>query len=283
VTTGIMTGQWCPPPPATGQFLDQSRDDALSAVFESEPLAEPLDLFGEPVVRLRVRHPGPRTLVSVKLQNVAPDGSSQPVTTAAVNLDIEGDAAVDLPLMAAGWRFAAGHRVRLAVAVADWPNLWPLPEVAPLEVTAPVELELPGLPADAVAFHPADGPLVEIAQPGAETDARSQWDVVTDVLTGEAGIVTEMRSREAVPAEGWSVTESASRWAMAGDDPLSASVKGRWHYHLERPGLETDVRAETRVDATADAFLVDLHLRVDADGEPFAERRWEERIPRRGV
>src|SRR5215475_15698460 len=101
VTTGIMTGQWCPPPPATGQFLDQSRDDAQSAVFESEPLAEPLELFGEPVVRLRVRHPGPRTLVSVKLQNVAPDGSSQPVTTAAVNLEIEGDAALDLPLMAA--------------------------------------------------------------------------------------------------------------------------------------------------------------------------------------
>src|SRR6185312_15520934 len=46
VTTGVMTGQWCPPPPATGQFLDQSRDDAQSALFQSEPLAEPLELFG---------------------------------------------------------------------------------------------------------------------------------------------------------------------------------------------------------------------------------------------
>ena len=155
VTAGIMTGQWCPPPPATGQFLDQSRDDALSATFDSEPLAAPVELFGEPVVRLRLRHPGPRTLVSVKLHNVAPDGSAQPVTTAAVNIEIAGETSLELPLMAAGWRFAAGHRIRVAVAVSDWPNLWPLPQVAPLEILSAVELELPGLPADAVAFEPA--------------------------------------------------------------------------------------------------------------------------------
>ena len=159
VTTGIMTGQWCPPPPATGQFLDQSRDDAQSAIFDGEPLTAPVELFGEPVVRLRLRHPGPRTLVSVKLHNVAPDGSAQPVTTAAVNIAIAGETALELPLMAAGWRFAAGHRIRVAVAVGDWPNLWPLPQVAPLEITSAVELELPGLPADAVAFEPADEPL----------------------------------------------------------------------------------------------------------------------------
>jgi predicted acyl esterase len=284
VTTGIMTGQWCPPPPATGQFLDQSRDDAQSAVFDGEPLAAPVELFGEPVVRLRLRHPGPRTLVSIKLHNVAPDGSAQPVTATAVNIAIAGEAALELPLMAAGWRFAAGHRIRVAVAVADWPNLWPLPQVAPLEITSPVELELPGLPPDAVAFAPADEPLVQIAQPGAQISARSQWDVVTDVLTGRAGIVTSMRAREAIPDEGFTVTESGSRFAMTGDDdPTSAEVKGTWRYHLTRPGLEAHVHAESRFRATADAFLVDLRLRVRADGAPFAERRWKERIPRRGV
>ena len=62
----------------------------MSATFDSEPLAEPLTVFGEPVARFTLRHPGPRTLVSVKLQNVAPDGSSQPVTSAAINLEIDG-------------------------------------------------------------------------------------------------------------------------------------------------------------------------------------------------
>ena len=43
---------------------------------------------------------------------------------------------LELPLMTAGWRFAAGHRIRVAVAVSDWPNLWPLPQIAPLEITS---------------------------------------------------------------------------------------------------------------------------------------------------
>jgi hypothetical protein len=43
------------------------------------------------------------------------------------------------------------------------------------------------------------------------------------------------------------------------------------------------VHVESRFRATADAFLVDLRLRVRADGAAFAERRWKERIPRRGV
>ena len=111
-----MTGQWCPPPPASGQFLDQRRDDALSATFDGDPLAEPLAFFGEPVARFTLRLPGPRTLVSVKLQSVAPDGSSQHVTSGAVNLAAEGETTLELPLLAAAWRFPAGHRVRIAVA-----------------------------------------------------------------------------------------------------------------------------------------------------------------------
>jgi putative CocE/NonD family hydrolase len=284
VTTGIMTGQWCPPPPATGQFLDQRRDDGLSATFESEPLAASLAVFGEPVVRFTLRHPGPRTIVSVKLQNVASDGSSQPVTSAAINLEVNGDASLELPLMTAGWRFAAGHRIRVAVAVSDWPNLWPLPTIAPLEITSAVELELPGLPADAAAFEPSDEPMVPIAQPGADTTGESEWKVTTDVLTGHSGIVTSMAYHDEIPGEGWSVTETGERVAMAADDdPLTASTWGYCRYQLRRPGLEADTRADARFQATADAFLVELHLTVHADGEPFAERHWHERIPRDGV
>jgi hypothetical protein len=284
VTAGLMTGQWCPPPPATGQFLDQRPDDALSATFDSAPLAEPAAVLGEPVARFRIRHPGPRTLVSVKLQSVAPEGSSQHVTSAAVNMAVEGEADVELPLMAVGWRFAAGHRIRVAVAVSDWPNLWPLPRVAPLEVLTAVELELPGLPADAEPVHPADGPLVAIGQPGADSTSDSTWTVATDVLTGRAGITVTTSSHDDVPAEGWSVSESQDRWMMAvGDDPLSASTWGRWRYHLRRPGLEAEIRSESHVQATAEEFVVELGLTVDADGERFAERRWSERIPREGV
>ena len=112
----------------------------------------------------------------------------------------------------------------------------------------------------------------------------SRWTVVSELETGRSGITVSTRSDDHVPAEGWSISESHERSVMAAaDDPLSAAARGNWHYRLSRPGLDADVRAESRFRATADEFLVDLGLVVEADGEPFAERRWSERIPRDGV
>jgi len=284
VTAGIMTGQWCPPPPDLGQFLDQRRDDALSATFDSEPLEAPLAFFGDPVARFSLRHPGPRAIVSVKLENVAPDGSSQHVTSAAINTAVDGETDIELPLMANAWRFPAGHRLRIAVAASDWPNLWPLPQLAPLEITSAVRLILPGFPPDTRPFSPPDGRLVDIAHPGAETDGESHWHIVTELETGRAGIAVTTRAEDSVPHEGWSISESQERRVTAiDDDPLSAEAWGAWHYQLSRRGLDTDIRVEARFRGTAEEFLVDLELVVEAGGEPFAERRWSERIPRDGV
>jgi predicted acyl esterase len=278
-----MTGQWCPPPPAHGQFLDQRRDDARSACFDTAPLTDPAVVLGIPTVRFCVRHPGPAAIVSVKLQDVAPDGSSAPVTRGAAVVS-GGETAVAIELLATGWRFAAGHRIRLAVATSDWPHLWPLPELHGLEVTTPVELDLPGPPADARPFDPADDPRIGIAQPGARTSGRSTWRVIDDLLSGEAGIDTAVTERHAIPAEGMRYEESGRRVATVREaDPLSAVVWGYRRFRLRRPGLDVVARADSRFRATAEHFLADVRLRVQVDGRPFADRRWRERIPRIGA
>ena len=134
-SVGVATGNWCPPPPDGGLFADQRIDEARSACFESEPLAGPVAVLGVPRVRFTIAHPGPRAIVSVKLNDVAPGGESQPVTRGAVNVACDGEAAVQLDLMATGWRFRPGHRIRVAVAANDWPCLWPLPRLEPVNVT----------------------------------------------------------------------------------------------------------------------------------------------------
>ena len=244
--------------------------------FDSEPLDEPVAVFGEPVVRFTLRHPGPAhagvgqapepragRLVAARHQR-----GGQPRGRTA-------SAALELPLMATGWRFAAGHRIRVAVAASDWPNLWPLPQVAPLEITSPVELVLPGLPADAAPFTPPAGRMVEIAQPGADVDGRVAAGRSSPTCSPAGrGSPSRPAPTTRCPAEGWSVTEARQRWAMAGDDdPLTASTWGTCHYRLQRPGWTPTSAPEARFAATADEFLVELHLKVKADGEPFAERR----------
>jgi uncharacterized protein len=284
VTVGVMTGQWCPPPPHHGQFLDQRRDDARSACFDTPVLTEPVEVAGIPVARFTVRHPGPAAIVSVRLNDLGPDGSSAPVTRAAMLIAPRGETAVELPLLATGWRFAPGSRIRVSVAVNDWPHLWPLPVLAPLEITSAVELTLPGLPADARPFTPADDPRVAIEQPGATSSIRPGWRVVDDVLTGETGIETTVAERFAIPAEGLRCDEAGLRMAMAtDDDPLSARIWGYRRFRLRRPGLDVVARADSAFRATPEQFHVDLRLRVTVDGRRFADRRWREQLPRLGA
>ena len=43
-------------------------------------------------------------------------------------------AELTIDIDATGWRFLAGHRIRVAIAAADWPNVWPTPETGTLDV-----------------------------------------------------------------------------------------------------------------------------------------------------
>jgi uncharacterized protein len=281
VAVGLATGNWCPPPPDSGLFGDQRTDEARSAVFETDPLDEAVEVLGAPRVRLQVAHPGPRAIVSVKLNDVSPEDESQPVTRGAINIACDGNATVELDLMATGWRFRKGHRIRVAVAGNDWPCLWPLPELAPLHVESAVELELPGVPADASAYT-AVGDLVPTTWTEAAVEHRpSRWDVVDDPAA--AGVQAEDWSAFALLREGLRCEEGHVYYtAVAADDPLSAKAEGRTRFRLNRPGLDCVAQARGTVTCTRTEFIVDLELEVTREGEPFHARRWQQQIPRRG-
>jgi len=185
--------------------------------------------------------------------------------------------------MATGWRFRPGHRIRVAVAANDWPCLWPLPRLAPIEVTGAVELVLPGLPADARP-HVPEGDTVSVLWPEARMSNRpSRWEVVDDP-DGRAGIDAEDWSAFELPAEGLACEEGhvySTRVDAA--DPLSARVEGRTRFRLRRPGLDVVSEASGTFTCTEDEFLVELRLEVTRDGRPFARRAWHERVARRGT
>ncbi len=65
---------------------DQRVDDAFSAVWQSEPLAQCRDIVGAPVVRLVLACDRAQGQVAVRLNHVHPDGASTRITYGVLNL-----------------------------------------------------------------------------------------------------------------------------------------------------------------------------------------------------
>ncbi|WP_431896251.1 alpha/beta fold hydrolase [Nonomuraea sp. bgisy101] len=128
-----------------------------SAVFESAPLTEPLQLTGTPTVKVRVQGKGEATLFA-KLYDVA-DAATPPTLPAGLVAPVRitagsGEATVTLP--AVDHRFAAGHRVRLALTTTDMGYATPAEPASYVVGLASPTLTVPTVPELAA---PPSGPV----------------------------------------------------------------------------------------------------------------------------
>ena len=155
---GETAGVWCANGNPDEIATDQRPDDERSLCFTTEPLPEPLEVLGFPVVKLRLSADRPQALVAVRLEDVAPDGASLLVSWGMLNLThrngherpepLEPDRWYDVAVESrvCGHRFEPGHRLRLALSPTYWPHAWPSPEVVTLAIavegTSVVEIPL---------------------------------------------------------------------------------------------------------------------------------------------
>ncbi|MGH2524182.1 MAG: CocE/NonD family hydrolase, partial [Anaerolineales bacterium] len=145
-----------------GLARDLRPDEALIPTYTTEPLTEPLDIFGFPEAILHLSSSAPVAHVVVRLTDVHPDGASAFVTAGVLNLThrdghtepkplAPGEVyEVHVQLKATGYRFLPGHRMRLSVASAYWPVVWPSPYKADNDLhrgpAYPSRLILPVIP-----------------------------------------------------------------------------------------------------------------------------------------
>lgn len=293
----------CAGRPPWGQPDDQRKDDALSLVYEWEPLSEDLDVMGHPRVRLTVTSPVPVAYVSARLCDVFPDGTSALTSRGLLNLTHRAGheqplalepgvpTEVEIELEATSWIFEAGHRVRLALAASDWPNIWPPPHPDPLMVASEsVELALPvlhgpsGLPAPALP-PPRGEDVCAPAADGAQPPV--VWRFEDDVLAREARAVTAYGSTYDGPFEAHIEELYEGSVGVSTEDPGHAWARGRARYRVSWP--EADVRTEATLELRSDAgayhVVVDVlaeEIGADVDAAAFRhERRFERTIPRR--
>jgi putative CocE/NonD family hydrolase len=294
-TVGETGGLWSGGVPF-GLPGDQRPDEARSLVYTTPPLPEDLAIFGRPRAIVHVTSTASVIGVAVSLSDVTPDGVSNLVAKGMLNVTRRQSLTYPTPLEpgepaelaididAAGWRFRAGHRVRLSIAAADWPNVWPTPEPGRLEVWhgpgRPSRLVLPVVPLEGPVPAPEFRPSPFAGRHAASTTPAPTWEVTRDLLTGRAavrvGTVTQHRTPDGTLID----RDCGCVCEVDPADPAHVTARG-WHAcRSTHAGRTTASRADVVVASTSDTFEVTIDLEVTVDGTIHATRRWTESIPR---
>ena len=259
--------------PPNGLARDLRPDEALGPTYTSAPLDEPVEILGVPQVVLHLSVSAPVATAVVRLTDVAPDGTSAQVSAGILNLTHRGShdrpeafipgriEEIRVDLRPAGYRFLAGHRIRVSVASSAWPVIWPSPFEATFELhrgpATPSRLQLPvvpptGGPGDtpvpAFKTTPADTPSVAGGEGSADEPV---WRITDDVIAGTT-TVTVHDGGEDVLADGRRLYAAETLTMTAFDaDPATASLDADVVYRWREHAFETEIRA--RSTQTSDA------------------------------
>ena len=249
---------------------DQRDDDARSLTWDLDVQPE---IVGQPSVTLRLGADAPQASVSVKLCDVFPDGTSALITRGTVALGPVPEE-ITVVLDACAYRPDPGHRLRVSVAGADWPNT-----IAP---PAPLTLTVHGgrltLPLWSGGVEPPT------FTPGAEHSAESaegvEWSITRDVLRRTTTARVDSGATYDTPAGG---TASERYTGEVGVDRRTFDqwAEATTRFALTWPGIEVEVVSTLRVDITAEAYDVVIDADAYDGGELVGHREWRERFARR--
>jgi hypothetical protein len=251
------------------------------------------------VVELVLASDRPQGLVSVRLNDVAPDGSSTRVTYGVLNLahrDSHGEPrplepgeriAVRIKLDDIGHAFPAGHRLAVSVSNAYWPLVWPSPELAALTVFAGASAlllpERPPSPRDEAL--PAFGPPEEAAPPPAtilREGALPNRIIRRDALTGRTTVTIPRDSGAArlddIDLEIGEAGEVS--YSLIEGDPTSAEANTRFTMSRRRGDWSVRTETRTRMTCTRASFRIEADLSAYEGDTRVFSRTWDVDIPR---
>lgn len=272
---------------------DSADDDEASLTFTSEPLADQLEILGAPEVELSLatdRHYG---LVAGRFLMIDPKGRSHLISRGSRNLAFPGDLSAPqpptpgkkliarFPLMTTSAVVPRGWRLRLSIAGADFPIVWPPPGPFTLTVDpAESRMILPVIPVrdkmHDIAIPPSGPPPTA---PVDFVEDEADWSVTK--LNGHTTFARRVKSRQVQPDRDNLTYGSDQQWTVrvADDDPGTTSVESTSKLTLMRPGWDIGVTAHISI-AGAETFHIVIDLAATYNGDRIWEQTCEEYIPR---
>ncbi len=288
---------------------DQTPTDAYSLVYDTEPLAEDLEILGLPLAQLRVSADAPLANWFARLGDVAPDGTVTQVAGAAQNgahrKSAESPEALtpgetfplDIEMHFTSWVFPKGHRIRLAVNNAMWPMLWPsrYPMTTTLALGGPegTRVQLPVVPPGTrpkpTFLPPATDPKPPafLEAPAAAHDEDDSTvsgygeisRVERDVATGTTKVIALNGGTSRFP---WGTRryEESITHTLADAHPEAASVAGQYKYTLTLKDRVLVFESNVMFRSDKDNFYYEGFRRLTKDGVLLREKDWKDTIPR---
>jgi predicted acyl esterase len=294
------------------QPMDQRPDEAHSLVFDWPALDEELEILGHPHVRVSVGSTAPVAFLSAKLCDVFPDGTSALVSRGFLNLTHRNSHTepqpltpghvygVDVELDATSWVFEEGHRIRLDLAGADWPNVWPPPGPVTLTIerddsrlSLPVvqgprpTTESPKLtpPREETGASSAASPLDLETRAGVRgsggTAPPARWWIEHDLLARETRVKVEHGSDTVLEDGTLSTDRYEGETAVSTTNPAIARAAGHATFTLAWPEATVTSEVRTLLESDGQTWHATIDLEVSEGDELRWQRRWERRFPRR--
>lgn len=296
---GSQSGEYFTLAPREEMAGNQQADDDLSVCFETDILAEAIEIMGRPTLCMRVTIDRPFGHVIARLVDVAPDradgtsGTAYRVSWGVVNLARATSQAV--PESVAGTtqdveinfdyvahRFRPGHKIRLALSTSYFPLITPAPWLVSAQLEEALALSLP-LATDVVACDVPEAPASAVLPSYAEVSPpeyiRSHsYDPATDQVQFHMLDDTGTSRHPHHGMESRDVRDE--RWSVAKDDPLC--VRGECIMTSERGRAGWHTKTVARQTITADVENWYLHSRLTAwhDGVEVFDREFDQTIPR---
>lgn len=302
-TIGAHQGRYCAIWFGPDGPTDQRRDDGLSLTFDSAILNKPLSLLGNPKITLRLKNAKTCGQIFVRLNALAPDGSSQQISYGALNLAMKEDFSdidpswqekerdITISLDHIGYNIPKGYQLRVALSTGSFPLLWPAKEQA--EITLLEGLQTIWLPIfkGKMVENPFGEP--QASQPvNLETirESTPRRQIIEDVMTGR--ITTQINDdlgHVKFVDYNYEVDQTCEEiYSILPNDPLSASANITWNYQVSRDQWQVHVVSKMKVTADDHYFYIkasqlayeNLDRHDDTTKSLVHEKHWDEKVIR---
>ncbi len=298
---GLTAGYICPGMRIEHELpSDQTKDDDISVCFDTVHLDEDIEILGAPKLEVEFSTDRPHAYLIARICEVSPEGISERISFRPFNLAhyvsheypenlVPGKVYKAIfDLNHCGWRIKKGNKLRLALSTTYWPMIWPVAEVANVELNLKnCCLILPqrrkGLSPDLdqdqnvdTVTPPMEHKWEYLISPSGKKSERinNNNQIIVETYDNFGHLKSKDHGLEQY-MQVW------HEYSIKEEDPLSSRLIARWETFTKKDEYEMRVITEHDISSDNNNFICKISLKAFLNGKIFHEKKWNEKIPRK--